>query len=136
METNVFRGRLAEEAKEIYYKARHIKIPAKKGQDLVAEYLIHPSTGKYGDMEIVPRSRPLHKGGSPAFREDVIDLATPRKIASYDKLGCKILLTLRARIPRMKTLAPTKTRGPMISGVDGLGAAQGEICPRCLERRL
>jgi hypothetical protein len=44
-------------------------------------------------MEIVPASRPLHHGSSPAFRMDVIDLSVPRRIASYDKLGCKSLVT-------------------------------------------
>ncbi|MFQ6076685.1 MAG: hypothetical protein ACE5Z5_11215 [Candidatus Bathyarchaeia archaeon] len=95
VENNVFedKGVLAKEAEEIDFKARHIRIPNEEGEDLVAEYLIHPSTGKFGDMNVVLRSQPLHEGASPAHRKDVIDLSFPRQIAPYDKLGCKNLLS-------------------------------------------
>jgi hypothetical protein len=94
IEKNIFEGKgpLEREAQEINYKARNIKIPSKEGKDLVAEYLIHAPTGKFGSMVIVPRDRSLHQGSSPASRKDVIDLSFPREIAGYDKLGCGNLL--------------------------------------------
>lgn len=57
------------------------------------EYLIHRPTGKFDRLEVVPRSRGLHEGGSPAFRSDFIDMSVPRRIAQYDKLGCKSLVS-------------------------------------------
>lgn len=93
IETNVFNGPLKHESETINVRARAIRIPNNTAGDLQAEYLVHPPTGKFGDMEIVPASRPLHQGSSPAFRMDVIDLSVPRKIASYDKLGCKTLVS-------------------------------------------
>ena len=93
IEKKIFKGKFAEEATEISSKARKIRIPTKRGEDLVAEYLIHTPTGKFGVMEIVPRSQPLHEGASPAYRLDVIDMSFPRQIAKYDKLGCNLLLS-------------------------------------------
>ncbi|MFX0199709.1 MAG: hypothetical protein ACFFCW_26605 [Candidatus Hodarchaeota archaeon] len=94
IEKNVFEGKapLEREAQEINYKARNIKIPNKEGKDLVAEYLIHLPTRRFGAMDIVPRDRPLHQGSSPAFRKDVIELSFPRQISQYDKFGCRKLL--------------------------------------------
>ena len=84
---------LKAEAEDINHKARNIKIPQKEGQEeLVAEYAIHRPTGKFGLMELVPSSRPEHRGSSPTFRRPVIDLHVPREIAPYDKLGCKTLI--------------------------------------------
>ena len=54
---------------------------------------VHPPTGRFYHMEIVPVSQPRHEGSSPSFRSDVIDLSVPRQIASYDKLGCRSLLS-------------------------------------------
>ena len=86
------RGRLAEEARTVDHKARRIRIPSRNNEDLVAEYAIHLSTGTFGRMDIVPRSQPEHKGSSPTQRKDVIDLSFPRQYATYDKLGCWLLL--------------------------------------------
>ena len=46
----------------------------------------------FSNFEIIPRSRPQHEGGSETFRKDVIDLKTPREIASYDKRGCRSMI--------------------------------------------
>jgi hypothetical protein len=93
IEENVFKGPLRREAERIDARARAIRIPNNTAGDLEAEYLVHPPTGKFGNMEIVPASRPLHQGSSPAFRKDVIDLSVPRNIAPYDKLGCRTLVS-------------------------------------------
>lgn len=93
MEENVFKGPLKREAERIDARARAIRIPNNSAGNLEAEYLVHPPTGKFGNMEIVPTRRALHEGSSPAFRKDVIDLSVPRNIASYDKLGCRTLVS-------------------------------------------
>ncbi|MCI0557408.1 MAG: hypothetical protein MN733_02855 [Nitrososphaera sp.] len=95
MDTRIFDNKgaaIRTEATDLNHKARNIKIPSQDGTDLVAEYLIHRPTGKFGCMQIVPTDQPLHQGSSPAFRKPTIDLSVPRDIARYDKLGCKNLL--------------------------------------------
>jgi hypothetical protein len=93
IEENVFKGPLRREAERIDARARAIRIPNNAAGNLEAEYLVHPPTGKFGNMEVVPASRPLHQGSSPAFRKNVIDLSVPRNIAPYDKLGCRTLVS-------------------------------------------
>jgi hypothetical protein len=93
-ETSVFegKGQLEREAAELNKKARSIRIPSKKGEQLVANYFVHPPTGKFGRMQIVA-SDTAAQDSSPAIRKDVIDLSMPRQIAPYDKLGCRILIS-------------------------------------------
>jgi hypothetical protein len=98
IEDNVFKGPLRREAERIDRRARAIRIPNNTAGNLEAEYLVHAPTGKFGNMEIVPASRPLHQGSSPAFRKDVIDLSVPRNIAPYDKLGCRTLVSSAKRV--------------------------------------
>jgi hypothetical protein len=93
IEENVFKEPLRLEAERINARARAIRIPNNTAGDLKAEYLVHPPTGKFGNMEIVPAGQPLHQGSSPAFRSDVINLSVPRNIAPYDKLGCRTLVS-------------------------------------------
>lgn len=57
------------------------------------EYLVDLPTGKFSHMEIVLASQPKHEGSSPTFRKAVIDLSVPHKIAPYDKLGCRSLIS-------------------------------------------
>ena len=93
IDESVFRGKIEKEAQEIYRKSRSIRIPQKRNEKLVAEYAIHPPTKKFGNMEIVPASRPHHEGSTSTYRSKVIDLGIPRKIAAYDKFGCKLLIS-------------------------------------------
>lgn len=93
IEEGLFKGLLKAEANMINTRARSIRIPNNASGNLEAEYLIHPPTGKFAGMDIVPKSQPLHQGSSPAFRKTVIDLSTARSIAPYDKLGCKNLVS-------------------------------------------
>jgi hypothetical protein len=93
MEDKIFRGKILNEAREIYRKSQSIRIPKNGSKKLVAEYYIHSPTEKFACMEIVPASRPDHVGSSVTFREDVIDLSIPRQISSYDKLGCNYLIS-------------------------------------------
>jgi hypothetical protein len=95
LEDGVFKGKgqLEREAADLSRKARSIRIPGKQGDQLVAEYFVHPPTGKFARVQIVTAETPKHEGSSPAIRKDVIDLSMPRQIAPYDKLGCKILIS-------------------------------------------
>jgi hypothetical protein len=86
-------GKLKQEAAEIDRRARRIRIPNNKTGIFRAEYIVHAPTGKFGSMQIVPADQPAHEGSSPTFRMTVIDLSVPRKIAPYDKLGCKNLIS-------------------------------------------
>lgn len=93
VEDGVFKGPTEREAADLSRKARSIRIPGKKGDQLVAEYFMHPPTGRFARMQIVTADTPKRQGSSPAIRKDVIDLSMPRQIAPYDKLGCKILIS-------------------------------------------
>ena len=94
IEEGVFqnRGTLRGQAADLNTKARHIKVPARHGTNMLVEYVIHPPTGKFAHIELVPASQPHHDGSSPTFRKSEIDLSIPRQIAQYDKLGCKNML--------------------------------------------
>ncbi|MGV8120691.1 MAG: hypothetical protein AB2L14_13105 [Candidatus Xenobiia bacterium LiM19] len=83
------KGILDDEAEDLYWKARNIRIP---GENMEVEYFIHRPTIKFSRMQIVPATKPEHQGSSPAFRKDRIDLVIPRRITKYDKLGCKNLI--------------------------------------------
>lgn len=95
IEQNLFqnKGPLRREAMEIDARARSIRIPNNNTGGLEAEYILHAPTGKFGRMDIVPANRPQHEGSSPTFRKNVIDLSVAHKIASYDKLGSKNLIS-------------------------------------------
>lgn len=83
---------LKNEANYVYQRIKSIKIPKENHDNYEVEYLIHPPTGKFGRFEIVEKSTPLHKGGSPAFRSKNIDLTVVKSIKEYDKLGSGIMI--------------------------------------------
>ena len=87
------RGVLQTEAKDLDHKARNIKIPNNDDGALMVEYFIHQPTGKFSHFEIISKDRPIHDGASPTFRAPLIDMSVPRRIAEYDKLGGKALLS-------------------------------------------
>lgn len=86
-EKNVLKGTLAKEAEQIYKKACSIRVPQEEEEKMEVEYFIQPLTHKFSHFELVPISKPLHVGSSPAFRSSKIDLSWPRSIAPYDKQG-------------------------------------------------
>lgn len=91
-ENNVFenRGCIKDEADDINFKARNIRVPQKdEERQLHAEYWFDPKTKKFTHMELVPESRPRP---NHTIRRYVIDLSVPRQVASYDKCGCKNLI--------------------------------------------
>jgi hypothetical protein len=95
MEKSAFKGRdaLEKQAKDIYRKARNIRIPQSGPEKLMAEYAVDPSTDNYGGIELVEQSRPKHKGATATFRKDRIDMKVPREMQGYDKRGYKIMIS-------------------------------------------
>jgi hypothetical protein len=87
------RGSLAKEAEELRRRTTNIRIRQDGAEELVAEYVIHPN-GKFTDLNFVPKSQPPHEGGSRTHRSDRIDLSFPRRLKSYDKLGCGMLVSI------------------------------------------
>ena len=92
VEEGVFnnKGRLAEEAREINYKARNIKIPQPQGKGkLLASYFIHPHTH---DLDHIVFTSENIKKDIPFIVRDRIDLSVPFEINCYDKKGGEILI--------------------------------------------
>ena len=78
IEEEVFSNRpqLLKEAMDLDKKARNILIPSKYGDDAIVQYLIHPPTGKFGDMHIVKKSQTPHEGSSIVFYSKRIDMSS------------------------------------------------------------
>jgi hypothetical protein len=95
VEHDVFhkRGPLDREAERLNARARSIRIPHNDAGKLEAEYIVHSPTYKFGQMDVVPASRPEHRGSSPTFRKKVIDLSVAHGISPYDKLGSRRLIS-------------------------------------------
>ncbi|MCK7503052.1 MAG: hypothetical protein MZV70_02410 [Desulfobacterales bacterium] len=88
----IFKNGLAPEAREVYRRARAVRIPQLNGQKMLVEYRFHPRTGKFATMFLVPEG--------PIFDRQavstVIDFYVPRARAPYDKLGNKnFILSLK-----------------------------------------
>ena len=93
---NVFDNKSASilsQAKDIYTKSTNIKIPDNIDDDLEVEYFIHSPSNKFSHFTIIPSSKPIHQGSSGTCRSPLIDMSIPKQIASYDKLGCKNLIS-------------------------------------------
>ena len=83
-ENDYFNGTLAQEANELYRRARSIRVPSRNGQKMLVEYLFHPD-GKFGTMQLIP-------DGSDLGRLNVassIDFYVPRSYSDFDKTGYK-----------------------------------------------
>ena len=113
IEEEVFenRGSLAAEAQEVYDKATHIKIPNNENDELVVEYFIHKPSGKFSGFQVIPSSTPNLGGSSSSFKDKVIDMSFPGKLASYDKRGNEYLLySLKDCVFGNKSLHMTKKK--------------------------
>ena len=77
---------------DLDYKARHIRIPARDGPPLVAQYVFSPDR-KFSHLWLVPRGAPYPDGSNLILRRPVIDLSVPRQHGGpYDKKGYHRLL--------------------------------------------
>ena len=92
-EQGYFKNGLAQEAREVYRRARSIRIPEQDGQKMLVEYVIHKPNGKFGTMGLIPVGfQPGHYNVS-----SVIDFYKPRSLVPYDKTGYKhFVLALKA----------------------------------------
>ncbi len=59
---------------------------------MVAEFYIHPSTGKFGRVEIVPENQEFDKGPNLFESLEYIDMSIPRMMSKYDKKGYNMFL--------------------------------------------
>ena len=93
-EEGVFEGDgfLQDEAERICRRAVRIRIPRRGAQKVLAEYGIDPALGTFANVEIVLDDRPTHQGSTPTIRLPYFDLSVPRRLARYDKSGCKALV--------------------------------------------
>jgi hypothetical protein len=87
-EDDIFKGALAREIREVYRRARAVRIPEQDGQRRLVEYRFHPKNGKFTTMFLIP--------DGPIFEcqtvSPVIDFYVPRACCKYDKTGCKNLV--------------------------------------------
>src|SRR3990172_1041724 len=83
----IFRGRLAVEADELFWRATHIRIPQAGGERLLVEYALHPRDGKLASVKLVPESCAAEQGGSPLCRGSWLHMRMANRIAKYDKTG-------------------------------------------------
>lgn len=92
IEEGVFsdKGKLTEEAKEINYKARNIKVPQQQGKGkLSAIYFLHPYSH---DFDHIIFSREYIEKDMPVIEKDRLDLSIPFQLNCYDKKGGEILV--------------------------------------------
>ena len=82
-ENGPFKGVLSNEARELYRRARAIKVPQKNGQKMLVQYIIH--NGKFGTMQLIPENSGF-EGHEVA---SLIDFKVPKSCANYDKTGYK-----------------------------------------------
>ena len=83
---------LQYQAEIVYRRATRIKISQLDGKHVVAEYGIDPVQRTFTNVEIVPEDRSPHQGSTGTFRLPYFDLSVPRRLAPYDKSGCKALV--------------------------------------------
>lgn len=90
LEKGYFRKDHADEARELYRRARSIRIPQRNGHKMMVEYHIHydsKSKGeKFATMTLIPDGRP---GIGRLNVASSIDFSVPRQYARYDKTGYK-----------------------------------------------
>ena len=88
-ENEYFKGIQAREARELYRRARSIRVPLRNGQKMLVEYFIHHDgksrSGKFGTMRLIPDG----PGRGSRNVASSIDFYAPRIYAQYDKTGYK-----------------------------------------------
>jgi len=87
-EKDIFKGVLAMEIREIYCRARVVRIPEQDGQRMLVEYRFDPNSGKFATMFLIPDAIVFDR----QVVSRVIDFYVPRSRSSYDKIGCKNLV--------------------------------------------
>jgi len=88
VEKKMFRGRLATEAAELAWKARHIKIPKPDPENWCVEYFFTPEN-KFSWCRVIEVGRVPHVGSRITMRSNNIDMSVVRESCRYDKSGYK-----------------------------------------------
>ena len=91
-EGDVFRGRFAEEASLLEYRACNIKIPKPNPEDWCVRYYTDPQRKICGLRHHRSRRNSQQLDSIEMWREDCLDLSVARRFKSYDKLGGRLLL--------------------------------------------
>ena len=84
--------RLRREAREVFDKSTHIKIPKPDPKNWTVEYDIHPGVGKFLRFSVVKKTHPRHAGSTPTLRDDCIDMSYSWHIKGYDNMGGKLFI--------------------------------------------
>jgi hypothetical protein len=87
-EEDKFMGHQAQEACELYRRARSIRVPARNGKRMLVEYIIH-YTGEFGTMGLIADE----PGIEHLNVSDTIDFYVPRFHARYDKMGYNLFVS-------------------------------------------
>jgi len=88
-ENGYFKGAYAQEANELFRRARSIRVPQRYGQKMLIEYLTQrdgkSGTGKFATMQLIPDGPDLGRLNVASL----IDFYVPRSYSFYDKTGYK-----------------------------------------------
>jgi hypothetical protein len=87
-EEDIFKGALGREVREVYRRARAIRIPQQNGKKMLVEYRFEPRSGKFATMFLIPDGIIFER----QTVSSVIDLYVPRSCKPKDKRGCKNLV--------------------------------------------
>ena len=90
-EQGAFRGRNADEAKELDRKARRIKIPKPDPENWEIQYWFGPH-GEFSRFDVIEADRPPHLGSSIEVMAEYLDLSLLRQKKPYDKKGYRLLV--------------------------------------------
>ena len=91
VENDVFEGALRSQADKLERRARAIKLPAGLADTHCIQYMFTPEW-EFAHFNIIPNDQAPHVGFSWELRSPTLDVAGPRDLRSYNKLGGKYLL--------------------------------------------
>ena len=102
---------LSDESEQIYSRSRAIRIPTRGGQEMIAEYVVHPRYHKFTRLDVVPASRPAYEDRGVTFKRSVIDMEFVRQVCNYDKLGYRrFLLDMKMILFGNRSIRMTRRR--------------------------
>lgn len=92
VENSAFKSKaLATQAEMLKRRALSIKIPASQAPNDRVQYWFS-TDGKFARIDLIQSTQPAHVGSSSELRRPNLNMAFPRTIKGYDKLGYKLLL--------------------------------------------
>ncbi len=100
-------GDLAWEAEYLDKRARSIRIPRDRDGDFIVEYDIHPDTGSFCGVWIVPRTNDWNVGATNTLLRDTIDMSIPHQIKHNHKDSNQMFIS------RLKEILFGSSRVPM-----------------------